>query len=128
MLVVQETLGQLFSPETRFATIFYQRLFSLAPEIQKLFRGNIETQGEMLGHMIQAVVYAASRPENLALGLQALGRQHVRYGVEAEHYLLVRQALLETIPEVLGDTYSPHVGKAWESIIDSVLGLMSGRT
>ena len=128
MLVVQETLGQLFSPGTRFSTIFYQRLFSFAPEIQKLFRGNIETQGEMLGHMIQAVVYAASRPENLALGLQALGRQHERYGVEAEHYLLVRQALLETIPEVLGDTYSSHVGKAWESIIDSVLGLMSGRT
>ena len=125
-LVVQETLGSILDPEARFAEVFYRRLFELAPQVKSLFRGNMEKQGQMLGHMIEGVVYASSRPENLVLGLQSLGRQHAGYGVSREHYALVRRALLDTIQDVLGDKYAPDVARAWEVTIDSILHLMSG--
>ena len=125
-LVVQETLGWILSPEARFAEVFYRRLFELAPQVKSLFRGNMEKQGQMLGHMIEGVVYASSRPENLVLGLQSLGRQHASYGVSREHYAFVRRALLDTIQDVLGDKYAPDVARAWEVTIDSILHLMSG--
>ena len=110
-LVVQETLGWILSPEARFAEVFYRRLFELAPQVKSLFRGNMEKQGQMLGHMIEGVVYASSRPENLVLGLQSLGRQHASYGVSREHYAFVRRALLDTIQDVLGRQVCARCGE-----------------
>ena len=80
----------------------------------------------MLTHMIEGIVYATSRPANLALGLQRLGRQHAGYGVTDYHYTIVRRILIETVQEVLGDKCTSDVEQAWGSVIDSILHLMSG--
>ncbi len=114
--------------EAAFAQTFYRHLFALEPELQALFPENIKRQGEMLTHMIEGVVYALSRPVNLALGLQALGRQHAGYGVTDHHYTIVRRTLLETVEEILGDKCTIAVESAWETVVDSILRLMSGRS
>ncbi|MEM9675108.1 MAG: globin domain-containing protein [Cyclobacteriaceae bacterium] len=126
-LRVQSTIDELLKNEEAFAEQFYQKLFLKAPEVQALFPQNMLDQGRMLTHMLRGIVYALSRPDYLVSGLNALGKQHREYGVKHEHYPLVKDALLETIREHLGEeSFSPETERAWHSALDLVIKTMDG--
>ena len=120
-LEVQATLDLILKNEEQFAAKFYEKVFTKAPPIKELFKRNMVDQGRMLTHMLGGIIYSLSRPEYLALGLQALGQQHEGYGVKSDHYPVVRETLLETIAEELGEIYTPKVQKAWETALDLVV-------
>ncbi len=125
-LLVQSTISVLLQHQKQFTTHLYRRLFEMAPEAQVLFRGSMESQGEMLSHMLQFLVYAMSRPETMMLGLRELGRRHDGYGVASEHYPTFRQAFLESARAVLGEKYTPQVEKAWTDTLDMMIRSMLG--
>lgn len=123
-LIAQLTIDRLLAEPNAFSSRFYDRVFTVAPELRQLFRGNMGMQGQMLEHMLRGIVYALGRPEHLALGLHSLGHRHVAYGVTDAHYDAIREPLLDTIGEILGADYTPPVARAWEHAIDLVLRLM----
>lgn len=123
-LEVQATLDLILKNEDEFAERFYARVFSMAPQVRELFKKNLLDQGRMLTHMLGGIVYSLSRPDYLVLGLKSLGRQHQSYGVEIEHYPVVRAALLETIEEQLGELSSPKIMQSWEIALDLVIQSM----
>jgi len=45
--------------------------------------------------------------------LQAMGRRHIIYGVEAAHYETVGAALLWVLQQGLGDYFTEEVEEAW---------------
>ena len=123
-LEVQATLDLILKNEEEFARIFYDKVFEKAPEVRELFKKNLLDQGRMLTHMLGGIIYSLSRPEYLIMGLKSLGRQHLSYGVKAEHYPVVQEALLETIEEVLGDYSNYKVIHAWETALGLVMKSM----
>jgi class 3 adenylate cyclase/hemoglobin-like flavoprotein len=125
-LLVQATIGVLMQHQARFTQDLYRRLFALAPAAKGLFRGDMESQGQMLSHMMQFLVHAMSRPEIMKLSLRDLGRRHDDYGVASEYYPAFRQAFLESAGEVLGERHTPEVEKAWGDTIDMIIGSMRG--
>jgi len=125
-LLVQSTIGVLMQHQKRFTQDLYRRLFALAPSAERLFQGDMESQGQMLAHMMQFLVHAMSRPEIMTLGLRDLGRRHDGYGVAAEHYPAFRQAFLESARGVLGERHTPQVEKAWADTIDMIIASMHG--
>lgn len=125
-LLVQSTLGALLQHQQRFTEHLYRGLFAAAPEASALFQGDLETQGQMLSHMLQFLVFAMSRPETMALGLRDLGRRHDGYGVAAVYYPAFRQAFLESARMILAEKFSPEVERAWADTIDTIIALMLG--
>ncbi len=125
-LLVQSTIGVLLQHQQRFTQDLYRRLFTLAPAAAGLFHGDMESQGQMLAHMVQFLVHAMSRPEIMTLGLRDLGRRHDGYGVAPEYYPAFRQAFLESAREVLGERHTPQVEKAWADTIDKIIQSMHG--
>jgi class 3 adenylate cyclase/hemoglobin-like flavoprotein len=125
-LLVQSTIGVVMQHQEQFTAHLYRRLFELSPGARELFRGNMESQGRMLSHMLQFLVYAMSRPETMMLGLRDLGRRHDRYGVAPEHYPAFRLAFLDSARAVLGEKYTPQVEKAWTDTIEMIIGQMLG--
>lgn len=98
------------------AELFYGKLFSLDPSIQKLFRDDMREQGRNLTAMISVAVGSLSRPERIMLAVQQLGRRHAAYGVEPRHYELVGVALLWMLEQVLGEAFTPEVRQAWSDV------------
>lgn len=119
-LEVQATLDLLLKNEDAFASNFYERLFKKAPQVRELFKKNMVDQGRMLTHMLGGIIYSLSRPEYLILGLKSLGRQHQGYGVQKEHYPIVKEVLMETIEDELGEACTHKVRFAWQSALDLV--------
>lgn len=126
-LLVQSTIGVLLQHQKQFTTHLYRRLFELDPAARGLFRGSMESQGQMLSHMLQFLVYAMGRPETMVLGLRDLGRRHDRYGVASERYPAFRRAFLESACAVLGEKHTPQVEKAWADTIDLIIRSMLAR-
>ena len=126
-LELQSSMNLMLEDEEGFARIFYDKVFTLAPFVRALFRNNMTDQGRLLTHMLGGIVYSLSRPEHLKKGLAKLGQSHVHYGVKAEYYPVVKQAMLETIDQVLGEAKTPQTLKAWNEALDLVIDAMKAQ-
>ncbi len=107
------------------STMFYNRLFEIAPDTQPLFSGaNMEAQREKLISAIGLVVEKAEQLDALRPALEELGRSHVSYGVKDHHYDAVGAALIWTLDQGLCDDFTEEVRSAWTIAYALVSGIM----
>lgn len=92
---------------------FYSYLFLIAPEVRPMFPVAMGTQRDRLVAALGRIVADADDPDRLIPFLQALGRDHRRFQVVAQHYQAVGQALLATLAYFLGDAWTPELQQGW---------------
>lgn len=93
--------------------LFYERIFTLAPEARELFGDDIALQASRTMAAVKTAVDGLDDIEQVAPFLVRLGARHVRYGVVPEHFDLVGEAFLWTLEQGLGDAFTPEVHEAW---------------
>ena len=125
-LELQASVHVLLKEEDDFAKRFYEKVFAIAPFVRELFKKSMLDQGRLLTHMIGGIVYALSRPSYLSLGLKKLGFDHLKYGVKAEYYPVVKTAMLDTIEETLEKEgeMGECTMEAWEKAMDFIIDIM----
>jgi hemoglobin-like flavoprotein len=104
--------------------MFYDRLFSIAPEVKPLFRGDIAEQSRKLMDTLALAVGMLRDMPTLVITLEGLARRHVGYGVKDEHYDKVGEALLWTLEKGLGDAFTAQVRDAWAALYVAVAKIM----
>lgn len=105
---------------------FYDRLFTLNPDLRGLFGDDIGPQAEKLVATLASAVRHLSNPTSLEGTLRALGERHRGYGVRNEDYAAVGEALLATLESNLGPEFTPDVRRAWQSLYDMAARAMRG--
>ena len=93
--------------------LFYERIFTMAPEARALFGDDIALQASRTMAAVKTAVDGLDDVDQIAPFLVRLGARHVRYGVQPEHFDLVGGALLWTLEQGLGDAFTPEVHDAW---------------
>ncbi len=111
--VVQRTWRAVLPVGDTAAELFYGKLFSLDPQIPKLFKNDMVEQGRNLTAMISVAVGSLARPERITLAVRQLGRRHAAYGVRPHHYEAVCTALLWMLEKCLGEAFTPEARTAW---------------
>jgi hemoglobin-like flavoprotein len=107
------------------AGLFYDRLFAIDTSTRAMFASaNMVEQKKKLMQALAYVVGGLDKVEQLVPTIQALGRNHVRYGVTDKHYDSVAAALLWTLEQGLKDAWTPAVKDAWVSAYTLVAGVM----
>ena len=107
--------------ENAFAgELFYKHLFSDRAELEKMFVTEIASQSEKLTNMLGMIVSQLHNMPGLLSLVTDLAQRHVVYGVKAEHYRFVGEALLKTLGEVLGAEFSSSVEDAWVKAYDGI--------
>lgn len=106
------------------AQMFYARLFDVEPSVRPLFTADLHDQGRKLTTMISVAVSSLEHLDGLVPVLQALGRRHVRYGVENRHYALVGDTLIWTLKRVLGAAFTRDVEEAWRAAYGVLASIM----
>jgi hemoglobin-like flavoprotein len=106
------------------AGLFYQRLFVLDPSVRPMFKGDMQEQGKKLMKMLGLIVNSLTRLDELVPVAQDLAVKHVGYGVKAEHYDTVGAALLWTLAQGLGSTFTDETRDAWIEAYGVLSGLM----
>jgi nitric oxide dioxygenase len=122
--LVQESFAAVRPISDQAAAMFYDRLFTIAPEVKPLFKGDMSEQGKKLMQMLAVAVNGLTNLEAILPAVQELGRKHVDYGVTTAHYQPVGEALLWTLEQGLGDAFTAETKAAWEKTYTLLAGAM----
>lgn len=127
MSILRDTLELTLANDDSFPTRFYTRLFEAHPELRSLFhRSSPGAQNKMFAQKLTAIVDHIDDPSWLTRELGTLAASHVSYGVTAEMYPWVGDALLGTLAEACGDQWTAEAEHAWReayaSLVTAILG------
>lgn len=112
--LVQKSWEQVLPIADTAAQLFYQRLFELDPSLRGMFtQTDLTEQRKKLMQMITVAVRGLTRLDELVPAVEALGFRHAGYGVTDAHYGTVATALLWTLEQGLGESFTPEVREAW---------------
>ena len=106
-----------------FAGRFYAHLFEAAPQTAAMFP-DLDAQQRKLTDELAAMVGMLRDLASLEERARDLGTRHRGYGVKAGHYRLARQAMADTLREVLGDDFGPEQEAAWNRATSLITELM----
>ncbi|TQM29944.1 FAD-binding oxidoreductase [Nocardia bhagyanarayanae] len=111
----------------RLARSFYAILFSEYPQVRDFFPAAMDSQRDRL---VKAIGYALDRleePNKLLPFLAQLGRDHRKYGVQAEHYVAVATSLKTAMRRFAGtEMWTDEVERAWDEGLTVISETMMG--
>ncbi|MDY7232986.1 globin family protein, partial [Hyalangium rubrum] len=122
--LVQRSWAQVAPISDAASNLFYDRLFELDPSVRPLFKSDLAQQKKKLMQMLSVAVDGLSNPQRLVPVLEQLGARHAGYMVQEHHYGLVGEALLWTLREGLGESFTPETEAAWKEVYGLVATVM----
>ncbi len=111
--LIRDSWQRVLPIKEQAAELFYGRLFELDPTVKPLFKGRLDFQGDKLMMTLNVVVNSLENLNEIESMLQAMGKRHIIYGVEAAHYETVGAALLWVLKQGLGEYFTEDVEEAW---------------
>ena len=124
--LVKQSFAKVVPIGDHAASLFYGRLFEIAPEVRPLFKDDIPAQGRKLMSVLALAVGSLQKLPELVPIVQDLGRRHTGYGVRDEHYDLVAEALMWALDKGLGPDFTPEVKDAWIAVYTTLADTMKG--
>jgi hemoglobin-like flavoprotein len=122
--LVQSTFAKLAVMPEVAGALFYERLFATNPSFRLLFKNDMRIQVGRLMTMLAMVVYNLHQPGQVLPAIRQLAVRHVEYGVKRSDYDALREALLWTLEQTLGEDLSPAAREAWTVCYDELAGEM----
>jgi NAD(P)H-flavin reductase/hemoglobin-like flavoprotein len=121
---LKESFAKVAQHGDAVPTYFYGYLFIRAPELRDLFPASMAAQRDKLVNALGTVVSNVDQADQLMYFVRGLGRDHRKFGVLAEHYAPVAEALLATLAYYLGDEWTPQLAGDWQAAYEIVAGEM----
>lgn len=106
-----------------FADNFFVRLFRLDPELRPLFPEDLAEQRRKLMKTLALVVEGLDRLDDIVDLVRVLASRLGDYGLNAEHYATVGEALLGAIEDGIGELDDRHRaawGQAYAVLADAI--------
>lgn len=123
--VVQTSFAKVVPISETAADLFYGRLFEIAPQVKPLFQStDIKEQGKKLMATLAFVVGGLNDLSAILPAAKALAVRHVDYGVKAEDYGPVGEALIWTLGQGLGEDFTAETRDAWLAAYSALSDVM----
>jgi hemoglobin-like flavoprotein len=123
--LVQRSFEMILPMADTFAAMFYDRFFTVEPEVRPLFKSEMAVQREKVIEMLALAVHNLDNPELMQRELHDLGSRHVGYRVETRHYAIMNEAILGALADCLGDQFTSEMQSAWENALDLLAKTMT---
>jgi EAL domain-containing protein (putative c-di-GMP-specific phosphodiesterase class I)/hemoglobin-like flavoprotein len=124
VMLVRTSFSLVVPIQDTITSLFYGRLFAIAPNLRDLFSEDITEQKRKLMAVLSSCVGKLHDFSTLAPLVRALGARHIGYGAKPEHYAMVAQALLWALEKGLGDLFTFEVRSAWIKVYDLLAAAM----
>jgi hemoglobin-like flavoprotein len=123
--LVRESFARVAPIADVAATIFYDRLFTLDPDVRRLFAAtDMAEQRKKLMQTLAVVVANLDRLEAVVPAVEALGRRHAGYGISATDFETVGAALLDTLEIGLKPDFTTETRDAWATAYGLLASVM----
>tara|TARA_R110000803_G_scaffold101673_6_gene169656 strand:- start:5441 stop:6622 length:1182 start_codon:yes stop_codon:yes gene_type:complete len=128
--IIKTTIPLLENAGSAMTTHFYQRLFVHNPELQDIFNMSNQHTGRQQVALFEAIAAYAKNIENLSAlttAVERIAQKHTSFNIQAEHYAIVGQHLIETLRELAPEAFTPNVEEAWTSAYQFLAGIFINR-
>jgi hemoglobin-like flavoprotein len=122
--LVRATFAKIAPIADQAGAMLYEKMFALDPELRRLFKIDIETQGAKLMAVFATAIANLHRLDEILPTVRALGRRHVAFGVKDMDYDTGGVALVQTLEAAFGDEFTPAVRSAWTACYEAIVGEM----
>ena len=122
---LKESFARVAMHGDEVALFFYSDLFLRHPEMRDLFGVSMAA---LRGHLLEALATIVSDVEDtdrLTAFLQALGRDHRKFGTLPAHYEPVGASLLTTLAHFDGPDWTPELADDWQAAYGLVAKIMT---
>lgn len=123
--LVQTSFSSILPQADATAKLFYERLFTIAPEVIPLFKSDLTQQPRKFMNTLQVAVNSLTNLPELLSTVQGLGRRHESYEVTEEQYKPLGEALIWTLEKQLGEDFTPEVRQAWIFVYTLLSSIMA---
>ncbi len=103
---------------------FYSHLFLSHPELRPMFPISMSAQRDRLVGALGRIVSNVDELAEVTPFIQALGRDHRRFSVVAEHYGAVGGSLLATLKHFLGSAWTDELAADWAAAYGVIARVM----
>lgn len=114
--IIKSTIPLLENAGPALTEHFYQRMFSLNPELQDIFNMANQHSGRQQVALFEAIAAYAKNIENLTAlttAVERIAQKHTSFNIKADHYAIVGHHLIETLRELASDVFTADVEEAW---------------
>jgi diguanylate cyclase (GGDEF)-like protein len=118
IMLVRASFSLIVPIQDNLASLFYERLFVVAPELRPLFPDDLGRQKRKLLKLLTTSVGRLHDFSTLAPIIRELGVRHVAYGVKPQYYAIVGEALLWALARGLGVAFEPELQSAWRKVYE----------
>jgi hemoglobin-like flavoprotein len=94
-------------------SLFYNRLFEIAPEVKEMFHRPMPEQSRKLLTILDHVVEKLDALDEIVENIVKLAQRHNGYGVKPEHFAEVGEALIWALGKSLGEKWNDELKEAW---------------
>lgn len=108
----------LLEPKSGVAALaFFQRLFTLDPNLRALISGDIDAEAGQLMTLLRAATNLADQPRALQAKFARDGRRLFHQGEGQASRAAVGEALLWSLGATLGREFTPEARVAWATLV-----------
>ena len=118
--LIRKSFDAMWPMHRSIAVLCYGRFFKLVPEARDLFPRDMERQQLKLMNMIAALVGALDQNELFQSLVAKSGRQHGGFGVQPSLYAALGEALIWSLEQQFGASFTPELREAWEALYATV--------
>ena len=118
--ILKESWALVEDRQERLVAHFYARLFLTNPQLRDMFPVQMDVQRDRLLGAIVSAIQKFDDPETIDGYLKALGRDHRKFHVTAQHYADVKVALLDALRVYAGEGWNSLYDQAWNDVYDVI--------
>jgi NAD(P)H-flavin reductase len=122
---LKESFARAAAHGDEVALFFYSHLFLCHPEAREMFPVSMAVQRDKLLNALGRIVAEVSSHDTLVPFLQGLGRDHRKFGTQAEHYPAVGASLLATLAHFNGTDWNEDLAREWGEAYTVVAQVMT---
>jgi hemoglobin-like flavoprotein len=122
--LVQESFKNVARQSHEAGRIFYDELFQISPDLQRLFPDDLSRHKLKFIQMLSTIVRSLDQIATISEDVVDLGRRHMSYDVEDEHYAIVGEALMTMLERLLGSELTPQTSDAWAAAYGMIARVM----
>lgn len=113
---IRRTWAIAASVADQTARVFYANLFRIDASTKPLFGGSMEVQGRKLTQTLTFIVDHLDDTDTLLSAGRDLAIRHTDYGVTAAQYGSVGAALITTLKQLLGPSFTAEDEASWRRV------------
>jgi hemoglobin-like flavoprotein len=123
--ILEESFDLVAPRANELVERFYEYLFAMAPDLQRLFASSdMPRQHQLLRDALVQLRGSLGDLRGMLPALRALGARHATYGARPGHYAYVGVALLHAMADVGGNEWRDAYTWAWADAYQVIQDMM----